>query len=97
MCKLELELTNGFPSLIERQMRTLFLLFFSKSRLLTMAFETLCNPDSPLPRLHLASSAPATWPLESLNIPSFLTTGPLHRVNALLEMPSPAAQCTSLL
>lgn len=58
MCKLELELTSGFPSLIEANPDSFS--FFSKSRLLTMAFETLCNPDSPLPRLHLASSAPAT-------------------------------------
>lgn len=61
MCKLELELTSGFPSLQEANPDSFsFSFFFSKSRLFTMAFETLCNPDSPLPRLHLASSAPAT-------------------------------------
>lgn len=48
-----------------------------------MAFEMPCDQISPLSHSHLTHSAPATWPLKILNMPSFRTTGPLHKLNPL--------------
>lgn len=60
-----------------------------------MAFEVLWGPDPPPSHPHLVYSAPATWPLRSLKMPSLHTPGPLHGLTPLPAIPSPAGSVSN--